>query len=73
MDKQFYVNIVRIIDAGSERGAWRGPELEGVSVIRKTAIAQAKKLEEEESSNNEKTTNKEDTQVASITKVIGED
>lgn len=72
MDKQFYVNIVRIIDAGSERGAWRGPELEGVAVIRKTAIAQAKKLEEE-SSDNEKTTNKEDTQVASITKVIGED
>jgi len=73
MDKQFYVNIVRIIDVGSERGAWRGPELEGVAVMRKTAIAQAKKLEEEESFDNEKTTNKEDTQVASITKVIGED
>ena len=73
MDKLFYANVVKIIDAASERGAWKGPELEGISAIRKMSLEQVKKLEQEESIDNEKTTNKEDTQVASITKVIGED
>jgi hypothetical protein len=65
MEQQYFVNVIQILDIATERGAWKGPEIESIALIRKQTMDQIKKMAE--SSQKE-----EEPQVESITKNIGE-
>jgi hypothetical protein len=65
MEQQYFVNVLQIIDASTERGAWKGPEIEGISMLRKQTMDQIKNLAEASQQ-------EEEPQVESITKNIGE-
>ena len=65
MEQQYFVNVIQILDIATERGAWKGPEIESIALIRKQTMDQIKKMAE--SSQQE-----EEPQVESITKNIGE-
>ena len=64
MEQQYFVNIIQILDAATERGAWKGAEIEGIAAIRKQTMDHIKSLAE--------ASEKEETQVESITKKVGE-
>jgi len=57
--------MLQILDVATERGTWKGPELESIAMLRKQTMEQIKNLVE--SSQQE-----EEPQVESITKNIGE-
>ncbi len=65
MEQQYFVNILQIIDAATERGAWKGAEIESISILRKQTIEQIQNLAEDSQQ-------EEEPQVESITKKIGE-
>ena len=65
MEQQYFVNVIQILDIATERGAWKGPEIESIALIRKQTMDQIKEMAE--SSQQE-----EEPQVESITKNIGE-
>ena len=65
MEQQYFVNVLQILDVATERGAWKGAEIESIALIRKQTMDQIKKMAE--SSQKE-----EEPQVESITKNIGE-
>ncbi len=65
MEQQYFINIIQILDASVERGTWKGPEIEGIAGLRKQTMEHIKSLAEASQQ-------KEDTQVESITKKIGE-
>ena len=62
MEQQYFINMLQILDASVERGTWKGPEIEGIAGLRKQTMEQIKNLTQE----------KEESQVESITKKIGE-
>mgnify|MGYP003654978057 FL=1 len=64
MEQQYFVNVLQILDAATERGAWKGAEIEGIAAIRKQTMDHIKVLAE--------ASEKEEAQVESITKNIGE-
>ena len=64
MEQQYFVNIIQILDAATERGAWKGAEIEGISAIRKQTMDHIKSLAE--------ASEKEEPQLESVTKKIGE-
>jgi len=65
MEQQYFVNVLQILDVATERGAWKGAEIESIALIRKQTMNQIKEMAE--SSQQE-----EEPQVESITKNIGE-
>jgi hypothetical protein len=65
MEQQYFVNVLQILDVATERGAWKGGEIEAIAMLRKQTMEQIKNLVE--SSQQE-----EEPQVESITKNIGE-
>jgi len=65
MEQQYFVNVIQILDIATERGAWKGAEIESIALIRKQTMDQIKEMAE--SSQQE-----EEPQVESITKKIGE-
>ena len=65
MEQQYFVNIIQILDVATERGAWKGPELESIAMLRKQTMEQIKNLAEASQQ-------EEEPQVESITKNIGE-
>ena len=65
MEQQYFVNVLQILDVATERGAWKGAEIEAIAMLRKQTMEQIKNLVE--SSQQE-----EEPQVESITKKIGE-
>ena len=65
MEQQYFVNMLQILDVATERGAWKGGEIEAIAMLRKQTMEQIKNLVE--SSQQE-----EEPQVESITKNIGE-
>jgi hypothetical protein len=65
MEQKYFVNVLQIIDASTERGAWKGSEIEGISMLRKQTMDQIKNLAEASQQ-------EEEPQVKSITKNIGE-
>ena len=65
MEQQYFVNIIQILDVATERGAWKGPELESIAMLRKQTMEQIKNLAEASQQETEP-------QVESIKKVIGE-
>ena len=64
MEQQYFVNVLQILDAATERGTWKGTEIEGIAAIRKQTMEQIKNLAE--------VSQQEEAQVESITKKIGE-
>jgi len=65
MEQQYFVNIIQILDVATERGAWKGAEIEAIAMLRKQTIDQIKNLAETSQQ-------EEEPQVESITKNIGE-
>ena len=64
MEQQYFINILQILDASVERGTWKGPEIEGISGLRKQTLEQIKEMAE--------ASQQKEAQVESITKKIGE-
>ena len=65
MEQQYFVNMLQILDVATERGAWKGAEIEAVAMLRKQTMEQIKNLAEDSQQ-------EEEPQVESITKKIGE-
>jgi hypothetical protein len=64
MEQQYFVNILQIIDASTERGAWKGAEIEAIAMLRKQTMEQIQKMAEE--------SEKGEPQLESVTKKVGE-
>jgi len=64
MEQQYFVNVLQILDVATERGAWKGAEIEAIAAIRKQTMDHIQSLAED--------SEKEEPQVKSITKKIGE-
>ena len=65
MEQQYFVNMLQILDVATERGAWKGAEIEAVAMLRKQTMEQIKALAVDSQP-------EEEPQVESITKNIGE-
>jgi len=65
MEQQYFVNVLQILDVATERGAWKGSEIEGIALIRKQTMEEIKNLADTSEQ-------EEESQVESITKKIGE-
>ena len=64
MEQQYFVNILQLIDVSTERGAFKGVEIEGIAMLRKQTIEQIQKMAE--------VSEKEEPQLESVTKKVGE-
>jgi len=64
MEQQYFINVLQIIDAATERGTWKGGEIESISALRKMTLQKIKEMSE--------ASQQEEAQVESITKKIGE-
>jgi len=64
MEQQYFINVLQIIDAATERGTWKGGEIESISALRKMTMQKVKEMAE--------ASQQEEAQVESITKKIGE-
>jgi|TARA_A100000172_G_scaffold46790_1_gene29088 hypothetical protein len=64
MEQQYFVNVLQILDVATERGAWKGAEIEAIAMLRKQTMDQIKEMAE--------ASQQEEPQVESITKKIGE-
>ena len=64
MEQQYFVNVLQILDVATERGAWKGGEIEAIAGLRKQTLEQIKEMAE--------ASQQEEAQVESITKKIGE-
>ena len=69
MEQQYFVNILQLIDVSTERGAWKGTEIEAIAILRKETMEQIKKTAEE---SKKKESKKEEPQLESVTKKVGE-
>ena len=65
MEQQYFVNVLQILDVATERGAWKGGEIEAIAMLRKQTMEQIQNLAEDSQQ-------EEEAQVESITKKIGE-
>ena len=64
MEQQYFVNVLQILDVATERGAWKGAEIEAIAAVRKQTMEQIQKMAEEPE--------KEEPQLESVTKKVGE-
>ena len=64
MEQQYFINVLQIIDVATERGAWKGGEIESIAMLRKMTMQKVKEMSE--------ASQQEEAQVESITKKIGE-
>jgi len=64
MEQQYFVNVLQILDVATERGAWKGAEIESIALVRKQTMDHIKSLAE--------ASEKEEPQLESVTKKIGE-
>ena len=39
MEQQYFVNVLQILDAATERGAWKGGEIESIAMLRKQTMS----------------------------------
>ena len=61
MEQQYFVNVLQILDVATERGAWKGGEIEAIAILRKQTMDQIKEMAE--------ASQQEEPQVESITKI----
>ena len=64
MEENYYVNVLKVLDASIERGTWKGSEIEGVATLRNLTLQAIKNIAE--------ASQQEEEEVESITKKIGE-
>ena len=64
MKENYFVNVLKVLDASIERGTWKGSEIEGVATLRKLTLQAIKNIAE--------ASQQEEEEVESITKKIGE-
>jgi len=64
MEENYFINILQLIDVSTERGAFKGVEIEGVAMLRKQTMEQIQKMAEE--------SQKEEPQLESVSKKVGE-
>ena len=64
MEQQYFVNVLQILDVATERGAWKGAEIESIALVRKQTMEQIQKMAE--------VSEKEEPQLESVTKKVGE-
>ena len=64
MEENYFVNVLKVLDASIERGTWKGAEIEGVSNLRILTLQAIKNIAE--------ASQQEEAQVELITKKIGE-
>jgi len=64
MEQQYFINMLQILDVATERGAWKGSEIEAIAGLRKQTMEQIKEMAE--------ASQQKEPQVESITKKIGE-
>ena len=65
MEQQYFINMLQILDVATERGTWKGVEIESIAILRKQTMDQIKEIAEASQQ-------EEEPQVESITKKIGE-
>ena len=46
MEENYFINVLKVLDASIERGAWKGSEIEGVAHLRKTTLQAIKNIAE---------------------------
>jgi len=46
MEENYFVNVLKVLDASIERGTWKGAEIEGVSNLRKLTLQAIKNIAE---------------------------
>jgi len=46
MEENYFVNVLKVLDASIERGTWKGSEIEGVSNLRKLTLLAIKNIAE---------------------------
>ena len=64
MEENYFINILQLIDVSTERGAFKGVEIEGIAMLRKQTMEQIQKMAE--------VSEKEEPQLESVTKKVGE-
>ena len=64
MEQNYFLNILQLIDVSTERGAFKGVEIEGIAMLRKQTMEQIQKMAE--------VSEKEEPQLESVTKKVGE-
>ena len=64
MEENYFVNVLKVLDASIERGTWKGAEIEGVSNLRILTLQAIKNIAE--------ASQQEEEEVELITKKIGE-
>ena len=43
MEQQYFVNVLQTLDVATERGAWKGAEIESIAILRKQTMEQIKR------------------------------
>lgn len=46
MEENYFVNVLKVLDASIERGTWKGAEIEGVSNLRILTLQAIKNIAE---------------------------
>ena len=46
MEENYFINVLKVLDASIERGTWKGSEIEGVSNLRKLPLQAIKNIAE---------------------------
>ena len=46
MEENYFVNVLKVLDASIERGTWKGSEIEGVANLRKITLQAIKNIAE---------------------------
>jgi len=64
MEQHYFVNVLQILDVATERGAWKGAEIEAIALVRKQTMDQIKEMAE--------ASQQEEPQLESVTKKVGE-
>ena len=54
MEENYFINVLKVLDASVERGAWKGSEIEGVAHLRKTTLQAIKNIAEASQQEEEK-------------------
>ena len=73
MEENYFVNVLKVLDASIERGTWKGAEIEGVSNLRKITLQAIKNIAEASQQEEEKEEVEEVEEVVEpINKKIGE-
>jgi len=46
MEENYFINVLKVLDASVERGTWKGSEIEGVANLRKITLQGIKNIAE---------------------------